>query len=102
MLDIIDSINESVLANNHVLVSFEVVNMFPNIDDKSGLKIVKSVLLANNFYLDSTQCIVDVLKICLTCNNSKFNDQIFLYRLMVQRKDLTCCYCHGQISFFSQ
>ena len=43
MLDIIGSINEPVLANNHVLVSFDVVIMFPNIDNKSGLKIVKGV-----------------------------------------------------------
>ena len=28
--------------------------------------------------MDSTQCIVEALEICLTCNNSKFNDQNFL------------------------
>ena len=77
MFDIIDSINESVLTDNHVLVSFDVVNMFPNIDNKSGLKSVKDVLLDNNFDLDSTQYIVDALEICLTCNNSKFNHQNF-------------------------
>ena len=37
MLNIIDSINESILANNYVLVSFDVVNMFPDIDNKSDL-----------------------------------------------------------------
>ena len=38
MLDIIDRINESVLTDNHVLVSFAVVNMFPDIEYESGLE----------------------------------------------------------------
>ena len=45
MLDIVDSINESILANNHALVSFYVVSMFQNIDNKFSLKSVKDVLL---------------------------------------------------------
>ena len=80
MLNIIDSINGSVLADKHVLVSFDVVNMFPNIDNKSGLKSVKDVLLDNKFDLDSTQCVADALEICLNCNNSKLNLQTFLQK----------------------
>ena len=52
--------------------------MFPNIDNKSGLPSVKEALTNSNFDVDSTQCIVDALEICLTCNNSKFNHQHFL------------------------
>ena len=73
-LDIIDNINESALTDNHVLVSFDVVN----IHNKSGLKSVKNVLLDKNFDIYSTQCIVYATEICLTCNNSKFNHQHFL------------------------
>ena len=61
-----------------VLVSFGVVNMFLNIDNKSGLLSVKEALTDSNFDVDSTQCIVDALEICLTCNNSTFNHQHFL------------------------
>ena len=78
MLGIIDSINESVLTDNHVLLDFDVANMFPNIDNKSGLKSVQDALLDNNFDLDSTQCIADALEIWLTSNNTKFNHQQFL------------------------
>ena len=53
MLDITYSMNESVLPDKHVLVSFVVVNMFSNIDNKSGLKSIKDVLFVNNFDLDS-------------------------------------------------
>ena len=76
MLDIIDKINESVLADKHVLVSFDVVNMFPNTDNKPNLESVKDGFLDNNFDLQLTQCIVNALEICLTCKNS--NHQIFL------------------------
>ena len=34
--------------------------------------------IEKEFDMDSTQCIVEALEICLTCNNSKFNDQNFL------------------------
>ena len=40
ILDTTDSINEPLFTNNHVLVFISVVNMFPNIDKKSGLKSV--------------------------------------------------------------
>ena len=78
MLEIINQLTEFVLTDNFVLVSFDVVNMFPNIDNRSGLESVKNILIANEFDMDSTQCIVEALEICLTCNNSKFNDQNFL------------------------
>ena len=54
------------------------MNMFPNIDNKSGLLSVNEALTDINFDVDSTQCIEDALKICLTCSNSKFNHQHFL------------------------
>ena len=60
MLEIIDQLHEFVLTDNFVLVSFDVVNMFPNIDDRSGLKSVKNILIANKFDMDSFQCIVEV------------------------------------------
>ena len=44
MLEIIDNINKSMLSENSVLVSFDVVNMFPNIDNKSDLLSVKEAL----------------------------------------------------------
>ena len=59
MLDIINSINESILSENHVLGSFNVVNMFSNIDNKSSLESVKDTLFDNSLDLDSTQFIAD-------------------------------------------
>ena len=93
MLDIINSINEFILAHNHIIVSFDVFNMFANIDNKSGLKSVKDVFLDNNFDLDPTQCIVNALEICLTCINSKVNHQNLL------QKDCTAKAPHMSCSY---
>ena len=93
MLEIIDDINQSVLYENCVSVTFHVVNMFPNIDNKSGLLTVKEALFNSNFNVDSTQCIVDALEIYPTCNNSKFNHQLFLQTdSTAQGPHMSCSY----------
>ena len=52
-------------------------------------------MLDNNFDLDSTQCIVDVLEICLTYNNSKFNHQNYLQTdVMAQGPHMSCSYAN--------
>ena len=93
MLEIIDQLNEFVLTDNFVLVSFDAVNMFPNIDGGSGLESVKNILIVNEFDIDSAQCIVEALEICLTCNNSKFNDQNFLQTNGTSQGPLMSCSC---------
>ena len=49
--------------------------MFPNIDNKSGLKNVNDALFDNNFDLFSTWILIEI---CFTYNKSKFNHQHFL------------------------
>ena len=45
MLTIIDNLNKSnTLTSDCRLVSFDIINMFPSIDNISGLKAVKSIL----------------------------------------------------------
>ena len=43
ILEIIDQLNEFVLTDNFVLVSFDAVNMFPSIDNRSGRESVKNL-----------------------------------------------------------
>ena len=78
------------LPEKRVLVTFDVVNMFANTDNKSGLLSVKEALTDTNFDVDSTQCIADAFEICLTCNNSKFNHQHY-YKLMAQHRVIMSC-----------
>ena len=61
-----------------LLVSFDIVNMFPNIGNKSGLDAVKSVLLKRSTNTPPVKRILKGLELCLTCNNSIFNNRNFL------------------------
>ena len=50
LLDIIYNINIIFLSANNILVSFDIVNMVPNTDNKSGLDAAKFVLLKRSTY----------------------------------------------------
>ena len=93
MLDIIDDVNKFMLSENCVLVSFDLVNMFLNIDNKYSFLSVKEALTDSNFDIDSTQYVVDALEICLTSNNSKFKYQHLFFKLMVKYRELICLVC---------
>ena len=43
MLDIIDNLNSLDLPLNSILVRFDIINMFPNIDNNLGLSSVKKI-----------------------------------------------------------
>ena len=75
MLDVIDNFNDSDLPENSFLVSFDVVNMFPSIDNESGIKAVKKVLNDGESKNPPTKCILQALRLCLECINSVFNDK---------------------------
>ena len=59
-------------------IYLHVVNVFANIDNKSGLLSVKEALIDSSFDVDGTKYFVDALEICVTCINSRFNHQYFL------------------------
>ena len=78
LLDIIDNINSMFSPANAILVSLDIVNMFPNIDNMSDLDAVKSILLNRSTNTPPVECTLDGLKPCLTCNNSIFNNRNLL------------------------
>ena len=76
---IIDNLNKSnTLTSDCTLVSFDIINMSPSIDNISGLKAVKSILDARQDQLLTMTCIIEALILCLECNNSIFNNKHFL------------------------
>ena len=78
MLDIIDELNLNNLPTDSILFSFDVINMFPSIDNKSGLEAVRSILELRKFKDPPTICVTEALELCLECNNSVFNNRNFL------------------------
>ena len=67
----IDNINE--LPNYTILVSYEIFNVFPNIDTIKGIETIQLALQSRPSQKPFADCILQGLEICLYNNNSKFN-----------------------------
>ena len=79
MLTIIDNFNSSnSLTSDCKLVSFDVINMSPSIDNISDLKSVKKVLESRSNQFPHNNCIIEALKLYLESNNSIFNNKHYL------------------------
>ena len=78
MLDIIDDLNNLNLHPESVLVSFDIINMFPSIDNKMGIDSVIKLLNKRRCKNPPTQCVIEALELCLNCNNSIFNNTSYI------------------------
>ena len=58
-----------------LFVSFNIDNMFPSNDNNRGNAAVKSAFDSIINLSPSTECIIEVIEICLTNNNSTFTGQ---------------------------
>ena len=94
MLNFIDFLNDTnILTENCRLVSFDIVNMFPSIDNESGLQAVKNALEAREEQFPPTLCITEALELYLKCNNSIFNKKHFLQNCSTdQGPHMSCSY----------
>ena len=63
---------------NCLLVNFDVVNVFPSINNKIGIKSVKNILLNRDNKLPPSECIIEALQLRLNFNNSNVNKQHYL------------------------
>ena len=79
LLNRIEDLNQSgPFPEGTLLVSWDVVSMFPNIDNQLGLTAVKKALDARENQLPSTNCILEAVEICLKSNHSDFKENFFL------------------------
>ena len=56
-----------------ILVSWDVISMYPSIDNKVGIGACKAALDNREKLSPSTDCLLEVITITLECNNSTFN-----------------------------
>ena len=70
--------NDDRIPANTILVSFDIVNMYPNIDNDRDIAVVTNVLETRAYKSQSTHCIIAGLEICLKYNNSRFGSQNLL------------------------
>ena len=52
--------------------------MFPNIDNKAGLRTIKKTLDSRPIQSPSTKCLMEAIKICLENNNAEFEGQHYV------------------------
>ena len=78
LLCIIDDLNKTILPPNTKLVAFDIHNMYPSIDNKRGVEVIRNLLNSRTTLKPSTDCVIEALEIWLTCNNSEFAKQNFL------------------------
>ena len=78
MLDIIDNLNSLDLPLDYILINFDIINTFPNIDNNLGLSSLKKYLGLCSKNIPPISCVLEALELCFTYNNSTFNNDSYL------------------------
>ena len=66
MLNIIDMTNDSnILSEDTVLVSFDIINMFPSIDNTSGLETVSEIPENRETNFPHVECALEAINLCM-------------------------------------
>ena len=65
------------ISDNTVLVSFDIVEMYPSIDNDRAVAADRSALEARTNKSPSTDCMIEGLEFYLKCNNSTLVYKIF-------------------------
>ena len=69
MLEIVYDLNEIGIQEGDLLVSFDIINMLPSINNKIGVELVRSKLMEFSDKFDvPVECIIEALEICLNRN----------------------------------
>ena len=63
-----------------LLVSWDVVSMFPSIDNNLSITAVSKALESRPSKFPSTDCIAEGVEICLRVNNCQFSEQNFVQK----------------------
>ena len=64
VLNIVDELNRSNFPSESILVGFDIVNMFPSIDNNFGLKTVFEILKSRANKFPPTQSVIEALELC--------------------------------------
>ena len=104
MLNFMDYLDKSnILTEDCILLSLDKVNIFPSIDNQSGLQAMKNALESRQEQFPPTGCIIEALKLCLESNSSVFNNKHFLQTDGVaQGPHMSCSYSDIAIESFNQ
>ena len=94
MLDITDDLNNLNIHPESVLVSFDIINMFPSIDNKMGINSVKKFSDERACKDPPTQCVIEALELGLSYHNSVFKNNNYIQTDgTAQGPYMPCSYC---------
>ena len=101
LLDIIYELISERIPDN-ILVSFDIINIYPSIDNDRSVAAVRNALETRAYKSPSTHCIIEGLEICLKCNNSRFGSQNLLQLNRTATGATNSCSCSGakNLSYF--
>ena len=91
LLDIIDAINEKGLPGATILMSFDIVNLFPSINNDKGMEAVRLALNVLGSNKPSTECVLEGIQIYLCNYNSVFDKSHFLKTSGTETRALNSC-----------
>ena len=101
VLNTFDELNRSNLPSEFILVGFDIVNIFPSIDNNFGFKTVFKILQSHVNKFPPTQPVIEALELCLTCNNSIFNNKNYLQTDgTAQGPHMSCSYADLALTTF--
>ena len=72
-------------------MSWDVVSMFPNIDNDIGISAVRRALNSRSVNIPSTDCLVEAVEICLRVNNWQFSGQDFVQKHSTAKGPKNAC-----------
>ena len=78
LLEIIDELNEKGIPDGAVLLSLDIENMFPSIDNRRGMETIRKKLEEEEDFPVPTDLIIEAIEIILTNNNSTFNRENYI------------------------
>ena len=78
VLGIIDDLNNLNLYPESVLMRFDIINIFPSIDNKMGINSVIKLLNKRACKGPPAQCVIEALELCLNCNKSILNNTNYI------------------------
>ena len=78
-----------------LLVSRDVISMYPSINNEMGISACKRVLYKRTTLSPSAECLLEAIKITLNCNNSLFNNKHYCQNLgTAMGPHSSCSYAH--------
>ena len=95
--------NDNCTPENDFLVSFDVVNMFPNTHNEYWIKSMECVFNTKSMLNPPALCIIEALHLCFKCNNSILNNKFYFQTdRTAQSPHMSCSYSNIVVAVYDE